>query len=156
MIWCLELVLLNYLENALAREPDLKDANKGILLLGELWLLRLLAEVQKVYELVWELLKVNHDLLLILQDVVVLLWTVHLVNEVRVIGVSKFYCQHLGLLRRLVGSVDYHFYIQVGQEVLAVVGLYADQNWRFVEGLVELKLILILALINRFLNFLGK
>lgn len=125
MIRCFELILLHDLEDGFPLKTYLQDAHEGVLLLI-LALFSALAKVEEVDELVWELLEVNHDLLLVLQDVVVLLRAVHLVHKVWVFVVCQLYRQHLGLLGRGVRGVDNHFDVQLGHEVLAVVRLYAD------------------------------
>ena len=52
----------------------------------------LLTEIKKIYELVGELLEVDHDLLLLLENMVVLLWDVQSVNEVRVFFIRELQC----------------------------------------------------------------
>ena len=99
----------------------------------------MLAEVEQLHELVGELLEVHHDLLLVLQDVIVLLGAVHCVNEVWVVLVGHLHGQHLGLGVLAVGRVNDHLDGQRAGEVFAILSTYSDVNAGLVEYPIELE-----------------
>lgn len=126
MIRCFELICLNYLEECFAGHTNVKHANKCVLRhhgCVRLLLLHrtLLTKVEELHELVRKLLEVNHDLLLVLEDVIVLLGAVHGVYEIWVLLVGDFDGEHLCLRILTVWCVNYHFDGQWTRVVFAVL-----------------------------------
>lgn len=141
MIRGLELVLLYDFEEPLSRHAHLKNANEGVLAIarGRFSLSALLTKVEQIYELVGELLEIDHYLLFLLENVVVLLGAVELVDEVGVLFVSQLDSEDL---RRGVGgcgSVDFDLDVKLSHVVFAVVASNLDLNWRLEKSLVELE-----------------
>ena len=101
----------------------------------------MLAEVEQLHELVRKLLEVHHDLLLVLQDVVVLLGAVHCVNKVWVVLVGHLHSQHLGLRVLAIGCMNNHLDGQRTGEVFAILSTYSDVNAGLMECPIELKVI---------------
>jgi len=85
MIRCFELICLDDFQESFTSRRYFKHTYKCILLKlrSDLLLLtRVLAQIKQVNKLIRKLLEVNHDLLLILKDMVILFRAVHQVKKV--------------------------------------------------------------------------
>jgi hypothetical protein len=85
MIRCFELICLDDFKESFTSRRYFKHTYKCILLKlrSDLLLLtRVLAQIKQVNKLIRKLLEVNHDLLLILKDMVILFRAVHQVKKI--------------------------------------------------------------------------
>lgn len=103
-------------------------------------LVLLITKIKQLHKLVWELLKVNHYLLLGLQDVVVLLTDVQRIDKERVLLIGKLKSQHLTLGVRRVWSMNCQFYGELPHIIFTVMGSDSNTNGVFKECPCKLEL----------------